>query len=286
MRAELIDFINLPRHNTLTVTATFEPLHFILDPALYPDLISALTAQQAYTFEYLLLGTDFASRASRGPIWLSAQPHSELAEYCLQLCQQHHAGIVIAAADRQQALAHARWLLKVNDGSGGQSWLTYYQPALCAALLGTTDAASMSLLLGPWSALYAPSPQRTPGLSAGWLRWQAEHPGQTPTGALLTLPPRTQPTYVTLRWLYWLDQEHAAFSQPDVKQLPALIDNLNLMLEHQITKCRHLLQLARLITHPCLASEPGVMAILRSTDAAFAKVEQLLALPDSRSTQH
>ncbi|TDF84067.1 DUF4123 domain-containing protein [Pseudomonas sp. H9] len=281
MQEGLIDFIQQPRHNGLM--ATDQPLHFILDQALYPGLVQELAAQHVYAFDFLLIGTDFTSRATNGPIWLSAEPQSDLAQWCMQLCQHHHAGIVIAASDREQALAHARWLLKVNDGTGGQSWMTYYQPALCAALLGTTDASSMPLLLGPWSALYAPSPRHIHGLEPGWLSWQTEHPGQTPTHALLSLPPRTQPTYITLRWVYWLDQEHAAFNSPDVKQLPALIDNLNLMLEHQLTKHRHLLQLAKLITHPSLASEPAVMAILRSTDSAFAKVEQLLALPDSRS---
>lgn len=286
MQTGLIDFINQPRQSTLA--ATSQPLHFILDQALYPDLLKELSAHQGYAFDYLLIGTDFASRASSGPIWLSAQSGSAIAEWCMHLCQHRHAGIAIVATNSELALKHARWLLKVNDGSGGQSWQTYYQPALCAALVGTTQPSSMSLLLGPWSAIYAPSPRHIQGLSPGWLSWQTDHPTQAATSPLFNLPACTEPTYVTLRWVYWLDQQHAAFDHPDVEQLPALIDNLNLMLQHQVYESIHLLQLAVLMVRTDLASQPAVMAILRSADQAFAKVEQLqalMSLPDSRKKQ-
>ncbi|AIL61361.1 DUF4123 domain-containing protein [Pseudomonas alkylphenolica] len=285
MQEGLIDFINLPRQS---LAATSQPLHFILDQALYPDLLKELSAHQGYAFDYLLIGTDFASRASSGPIWLSAQSGSAIAEWCMNLCQHRHAGIAIVATNSELALKHARWLLKVNDGSGGQSWVTYYQPALCAALLGTTQASSMSQLLGPWSAVYAPSPRHIQGLLPGWLRWQTNHPVQVPTTPLFNLPPCTEPTYVTLRWVYWLDQQYAAFHQPDVGQLSPLIDNLNLVLEHQIYESAHLLQLAELMVRTDLATQPAVMTILRGADQAFSKVEQLQALmdlPDSRKKQ-
>ncbi|MDD2048587.1 DUF4123 domain-containing protein [Pseudomonas putida] len=283
MQEGLIEFINQPRQSRLA--ATLQPLHFILDPALYPDLIKELTARQVYAFDFLLIDTDFASLANTGPIWLSTHADSAIAEWCMHLCQHHHAGIVIVASDSEQALKHARWLLKVNDGSGGQSWLTYYQPALCAALFGTTQPSSINLLLGPWSAVYAPSPRHIQGLSPGWLSWQTDHPAQAPTTPLFNLPPCTEPTYVTLRWVYWLDQQHAAFNQPDVEQLAPLIDNLNLLLEHQIYESTHLLQLADLMVRTDLATQPAAMTILRGADPAFAKVEHLQALmgmPDSR----
>lgn len=279
MREGLSEFINLPRQYSPAETA--QPLHFILDPALYPDLFIDLAAHQVFAFDLLFIGTDFASLASTGPIWLSTDANSPAADCCMHLCQHHHAGIAIAAPHSNQALEHARWLLKVNDGSGGQSWVTYYQPALCAALLGTTPPSSMSQLLGPWSAVYAPSTNHIDGLAPGWLSWQLQQPSPTPAGTFFTLSPHTEPVYVTLRWLYWLDQQHAAFNQPDVEQLPALIDNLNLLRQHQIHKGRHLLELAQVMVRTDLASQPAAMAILRSADEAFDKVEQLKMLMDS-----
>ncbi|MET3053078.1 DUF4123 domain-containing protein [Pseudomonas alkylphenolica] len=286
MQEGLIDFINQPRQNTLA--ATSQPLHFILDQVLYPDLLKELTARHVHAFDYLLIGTDFASQASAGPIWLSAQSDSAIAQWCEQLCQHHHAGIAIAATNSELALKHARWLLRVNDGSGGQSLVTYYQPALCAALLGTTQPSSMNLLLGPWSTVYVPSTRHIHGLSPGWLSWQAARSSPAPTSTFFTLSPRTEPVYVTLRWVYWLDQQYAAFNQPDVAKLPPLIDNLNLALQHQIYESAHLLQLAEVLARTDLATQPAAMAILRGADQAFDKVEQLRVLhglPGSRKKQ-
>jgi hypothetical protein len=276
MHVGLIDFIEQPRQTDIAQTSLY--LHFILDQALYPDLLKELTERQVSAFDYLLIGTDFASQANTGPVWISAQSDSTVANWCLQVCQHQHAGIVIAATDRERALKHARWLLKVYDGSGGQSWVTYYQPTLCAAMFSPIEPQAMALLMGPWSAVYAPSTNHIEGLLPGWLSWQTDHPSSIAATTLFTLSSRTEPAYSTLRWVYWIDEQHTAFNDPNVDQLPGLIDNLNLLQQYHIYESAHLLQLADLMVRTNLAAQPAAMSILRSADEAFDKVEQLLAL--------
>lgn len=276
MQEELINFVGLSRQRT--VTASSQGVYFILDQTLYPNLLNELSAQQVAAFDYLLEGTDFTSLADAGPIWLTAQLGSALADWCLELCQHRHGGIVITAIDGELALNHARWLLKVNDGSGGQSWVTYYQPALWAAMAGTTAPQAMPSLLGPWSAVYASSPNHISGLPPGWMNWRTDAPSTMPTANYFTLSPHTEPTYLTLRWVYWIDEQHIALHEPDVERLPLLIDNLNLLRQHQIYESVHLLDLADVLVSESLATQPAAMTILLSSDEAFSKVKQLQAL--------
>lgn len=276
MQDALINFVNQPRQRTVTLSA--QGLYFILDPGLYPNLLDELFARNVAAFDYLLDGTDFTAPANARPIWLTAQWGSALAEWCLELCQQRYAGIVITATDGELALKHARWLLKVNDGSGGQSSVTYYQPALWSAMAGTTAPQAMPLLLGPWSAVYASSPTNIGGMPPGWMSWQTDAPSTLPATNNFTLSPHTEPAYLTLRWVYWIDAQHTALHEPDVEQLPSLIDNLNFLLQQQICESVHLLDLADLVVGGSLSTQPAATAILLSSDAAFSKVKQLRAL--------
>ncbi|MBV7515880.1 DUF4123 domain-containing protein [Pseudomonas sp. PDM25] len=276
MREKLINFVGWSRQRT--VTESSQGVYFILDQMLYPNLLSELSAQPVATFDYLLEGTDFTSLAGTGPIWLTAQWGSALANWCLELCQYRHAGIVITATDGERALNHARWLLKVNDGSGGQSWVTYYQPALWAAMAGTTAPQAMPSLLGPWSAVYASSPNYISGLAPGWMNWQTDIPSTMPAANYFTLSPHTEPAYLTLRWVYWIDEQHIALHEPDVERLPLLIDNLNLLRQHQIYESAHLLNLADVLVSESLATQPAAMTILLSADETLCKVKQLQAL--------
>ena len=280
MHEGLNTFWELPRS-----AASFEAnanLHFIIDQARQPEALKQLySAGSAVEVEYLLQDTEFVSLAETGPIWFSAGQNSELIQLGSRLCQEYGAGLVIQAEDSKRALAHARWLLKVNDGSGGQSLATYYLPELWAAMAIGLAPQAQTQLFGPWSATSSPALRFIGDAPRGWLSWQA--PAQDPVrlqslDAYFSLASSTVPVYRTLRWLYWIDQEHSAFHSPGNAQLPALINNLNTQVEHGIVDGRHLLELADLACGTALIEQPAVMHILRSRARAFEKVEQLQAM--------
>ena len=106
--------------------------------------------------EGLFFRTEFVEIPD-GPLWLVAPRGSKLAAEAAKLCEEHFSGIAISTPAPEKALAHARWLLKANDGSGGQSLLSYHKPSLWAALAYTAEK-TFDQLLGCWSAVYAPAP--------------------------------------------------------------------------------------------------------------------------------
>lgn len=273
MHEGLSEFLKLPRRE---LPMGGNGLHFIIDPARQPEaLVQLYNCGQPIEVEYLLHATEFAHLAESGPIWVSAGRSHQLTQLCARLCHERQAGIAIRAQNAQLALAHARSLLKINDGSGGQSLATYYQPELWAALAMT--ALAQGTLFGPWSAVASPSLVHLQNGPGRWLDWQPPA-GSSSTANPLALADNSENAYGTLRWLYWIDQEHRAFHSPAQAELPALIGNLNTLGEHGITDERHLLRLTELSRGPTLDSRPAVMAILQDRAKAFLKTERLQEL--------
>lgn len=271
----LNEFLALPRRNLHT---DGNSLYFIIDQARQPEALTQLyNCGQPIEVEYLLHATEFVHLAESGPIWIDAGNNQELIQLCARLCLERHAGIAIRALNHKLALAHARSLLKINDGSGGQSLATYYQPALWAALAMTVQGQRE--LFGPWSGVASPALAHSHNGQSDWLDWQRPADStSTATASLLTLAENTENAYGTLRWLYWIDQEHQAFHSPSPTDLPALIGNLDTLGEHGITDERYLLRLASLSRGPALASRPAAMEILQAPARAFIKTERLQGL--------
>ena len=137
---------------------------------------------------------------------------------------------------------------------------------------------STERLFGPWHSVYSPAPRHL-GTKPGWLHWQVDNVGSASfSDSRYSLAPSAQPTYRTLRWLYWLDSHYLEFNSPTPEQLPMLLANLELLVEHSVNEGRWLLRLADLISYGSLGEQDAAMAILRSNTEPFLKVEQLQAL--------
>lgn len=277
----LNQFLAMPRHDfdNLVLQTQQDTLCFIIDPSRSPQALASIQRlDSSATVQSLFNTTDFEALADLGPLWLSAQRESELATLATQLCQATGSGIALATSDAEHALAHARWLLRVNDGSGGHSLLSYYKPSLWAALM-LTAGDSANQLLGTWKTVFSPAPAHYPAGSGGWLNWSAPTTDTNGTNQPpYLLPPTIAAAQRTLRWLYWIDEEHEAFGNLSDKHLPQLIDDLELLAKQGIYEGRHLLKLAPLLSGPALNSQEQIMAILQTSDEAFIKVERLLQL--------
>lgn len=257
-------------------------LYFIIDQARQPKALERLYGTgQSWSPEYLLGNTEYNHLAASGPLWFSAEKDSELAVLGMHLCKEKHAGIIISADDGQRAFAHAQWLIKVNDGSGGQSLATYYLPSFWAALASAVSDTQRAELLGPWRSVYSSVPGYLDSHSDHWMSWnrdtsesdqpQLEH-------ELFSLPQKVMPIYRTLRWVYWIDEVYPAFGSPTEQQLPQVIDNLELLVPQGIYQGRHLVQLPELVSGPAMSEQAEIMAILQSRNEAFVKIEHLKAL--------
>lgn len=253
-------------------------LMFIIDTQRQPDAMARLyQVGEDLSLHYLYAETELAALAQEGPIWFSAPRASGLARLGMQLCQERQAGIVLSAADEQAALAHARWLLRVHDHSGGECLIAFHLPAIWAALALT--AADRAMLLGPWDSVFSPAPceLEPPEL---WLAWSVSgRANDLGSGQARFALAEATPAYIrTLRWAYWIDEEHKAFGSPSLKRLPELIVNLETLVEHRIYEGRHLLKLADLLESSPISERQEVMSILRGAEEAFIKVERLQAL--------
>lgn len=283
MHEGLKDFLARPRGQLNEVLGSLggDLLYFIIDQKRQPDaLVRLYSCGEALTPVLLLDATEYTHLSASGPLWFGASPGSALSLLGAQLCLERQAGIMLRADDDAQALAHARWLMKVNDGSGGQSLATYYLPSFWAALAMTVGEAAAPYLMGPWRSVYSPAPSYLESSNEQWLSWPRERPDALPTPerGYFSLPKALMPTYRTLRWVYWLDEVQPAFDRITAAQLSPLLDNLELLVGQGIYEGRHLLQLSELITSTGLAEKANIMAILQSREEAFMKVEHLKAL--------
>jgi hypothetical protein len=199
-----------------------------------------------------------------------------LAVEATRLCEENHSGIALVAEDATQALAHARWLLRANDGSGGQSLLSYHKPSLWAALAYTAGDTSIQLF-GPWRAVYSPAPSHFGKERGAWLSWTAKSELKwRGDGPAFNLPDNAAKIQARLGWLYWVDEQYAAFGEPGDDRINEIAENLDLLLKNNIYEGDHLLKLASVVDGPLLESRPEAMAILQSREESFIKVEQLM----------
>ncbi|MFH0020371.1 DUF4123 domain-containing protein [Pseudomonas fluorescens] len=273
LEAPRYSFEELPRESS-DVT-----LCFIIDRVRQPEAMSRLyRVGEPVEAQALFLNTDFAEIAADGPLWLVAPWGSRLAAEAAKLCEENYSGIALTTADPIKSLAHARWLLRANDGSGGQSLLSYHKPSLWAAL-AYTSGESLHQLFGPWQRIYSPAPAHFGRNRGRWLSWRAvselEWLGDV---SAFNLPPEAPSVQAHLGWVYWADEQYAAYGDPTDEQLPHLVANLQTLVDHNIYEGRHLLKLGAITNGPLLETQPEVMAILQSREESFIKVQQLQQL--------
>lgn len=264
---------------TLNALEPVEVLTFIIDQAIESDALASLY-QLGEPFEpsLLLKDTEFDALAWKGPLCFGAKPSSVLAEQAAVLCLARRCGMVLAAPAPEQALAHVRTLLKVDDGSGGQSLLSLGNPHLWAALVLTAGPGAPRLF-GPISQVLTPVPAYLEVAEHPWYLWPAPTQRQV-DGPQRTydLPPGFLATARTLRLLYWLDSEHAIFDSPKGGEVATAVANLETLIEHGMSEGRHLKQLHGHVNGPLLLDDAHAMAILRSDAKPSAKSEQLAGL--------
>lgn len=275
MHEGLNDFIAKLEQSIPALPANQPTWHFVIDQQTVPDAQAKVFAVDEPTEQILLFQrTDFHHLADQGPLWFSAEAGSALQQLGESLCQQHSAGIALCAEDRDAAIAHACWLLTVNDGSGGQSLINYYRPDIWAAMALT----SSEQLFAPWSAVYSPAPHALGARPQHWIGWHAPLDYSPNTVQKhYSLAASTQLTQRTLRWVYWIDRHYTKFNAPHGQQLPAIVDNLELLVDHGISEGRWLVRLADLVSRTRLEEQEPVMAILRGKADPFIKVDQILA---------
>ena len=265
-----------PRYNFSDLPAASESLCFIIDRGLQPEaLVRLYRTGEPVVSQGLFFSTDFAAMPD-GPLWLVAPKGSKVAAEAAKLCKERFSGIAISTPDPAKALAHARWLLKANDGSGGQSLLSFHKPSLWAALTYTADK-TFDQLMGCWSAVYCPAPKHFGEHRGPWLAWVANEKSTWPGArAAFNLPEAAAQVQARLGWLYWVDEEYASFDEPGDDRLNDIADNLDLLLQCNIYDGDHLLKLGHVVNGPLFETQPGIMAILQSKDESFIKVDRLL----------
>lgn len=265
-----------PRYNFSDLPAASESLCFIIDRGLQPEAFVRLyrTGEPVVSQE-LFFSTDFAEMPD-GPLWLVAPKGSKVAVEAAKLCEERFSGIAISTPDPEKALAHARWLLRANDGSGGQSLLSFHKPSLWGALAYTADE-TFDQLLGCWSAVYSPAPMHFGQQRGPWLSWIAKEKSTwLDDRAPFNLPQIAAQVQARLGWVYWVDEEYAAFDKPGDERLNDIADNLDLLLKSNIYDGDHLLKLGHAVNGPLFETQPEIMAILQSKDESFIKVDRLL----------
>lgn len=248
---------------------------FIFDQNQNPELMGSLRASSLglpYTALPLFACTGNLHMASHGPLWCQFPPHSTLSRGALYRASKYVNGIALEAEEPIAAQLHARDLLYLHEGYG-LSLSAYYRPAKWAALALTAQPG----LFGPWRRVYSPAPKHIGNPRGPWLCWHAPAAGD-PLQPPYRQADDTSAVHRTLRWLYWLDQHFEAFGQPTPAQLPALLANLEFLVDHDIIEAGWLLKLAKLCRSRPVAERPDVMAILGEFDVPYHHFKRLLAL--------
>lgn len=275
-------FLTQPRTTTNSVIKApqGQSICFIIDQSRQPRTLERLYGLgQPLEQDSLFRGTEFESLNDLGPIWLSAPESPELSQLAADLCLERNAGICVLTEDLQQAKEHARWLLKANDSSGGQSLLSYYRPSLWTAMALTSES-QLRQLMGPWLSVFSPAPKHFGAGPSQWMGWCSERgvlAAERPTS--FTLPEGGATTQRDIGWIYWVDEHHESFGEPSEEELDVIISNLAFLAEHRITQGRHLLRLGHLLSRAPLDVQPEVLKILAANEAPFVKVKKLETLP-------
>ena len=258
-----------------------EQLTFVIDLGTEPSALAQLY-QVGQPFEPTLLLKDstFDARAWQGPFSFSTEPQSPLALKAAALCLEKRCGMAILAHDEAQVLAHVRTLLKVNDGCGGQSYLSLGRPYLWAAL-ALTAGPRAPRLFGPVDHVLTPAPMNLQLSENPWYLWSApEGQRRIEGGGSYDLPPEFTVAARTLRLLYFLDADYASFGAQGVSQVTVALANLELLIDHGVSFIEHLIRLASQINGPLLANNPQAMAILSGDEMGFVKAKRLAQLAE------
>ncbi|WXL24751.1 DUF4123 domain-containing protein [Ectopseudomonas mendocina] len=247
---------------------------FIIDQQAVPDIqVQIYKSGEDGAPTQLYRGSQFEHLADIGPLCFRAKAGSALQHLGEKLCQEHKGGIGLITTDYQAAVKHARDLLVVNDGSGGQSLITYYKRDMWAALALTANDG----LYGSWQSVFSPAPMHIGNKTGCWLNWMPNSE-EGPRSNRYNMPANTNAFHRNIRWVYWVDEHFELFNKPETAQLPALIDNLELLVDHGIYEGRWIVRLAGLASRFDLSRQPAVMTILRSDARPFNKVDELEAL--------
>ncbi|PAU85952.1 hypothetical protein CK507_17515 [Pseudomonas sp. WN033] len=278
----LEQFLAQPRTVTdsMIIPPQGQSLCFIIDQCRQPQALERLYALgQPIEQDNLFLGTEFDSLTSQGPIWISSPETNKLSMLAAELCLEHNAGICLLTEDAQRAQAHARWLLKVKDGSGGHSLLSYYRPSLWAAM-ASTSGQTLPNLMGPWLSVFSPAPRNFGDSSGQWISWRsANHLSPDYSNTYFELAPDCVAMQRELGWVYWIDEHYQAFPEPLGDKLSMVVSNLSFLARHRIKQGRHLLRLNHIVASAPLETWPEALEILAGNEASFIKVKKLERLP-------
>ena len=248
-----------------------QPLCFLIDRVRQPDALAKLYGlSHSPEIELIFQQTEFSSLRDHSPIWVTTYAQSEAARLAASLCSDRRSGIALTSAEPAAALRQARRLCKATDPEGGFSLVRYYDPAFWSAWAMTWPTAD---LYGPWSRVYTPSGELEQNT---WRVWQST---KEPTGAKPQAPSVSRETLLAfrvIRWWYWINSQPQGSAFSD-KELPLVIENLQLLTEHGIEEGRHLQRLLPVLGSTAWVERSEVMALLRSDLPAHKKVTTLEA---------
>ncbi len=236
-------------------------------PAAWKVLMTS-GPQVKYSADYLFSRTPFEPYQAQGPTWFVVN------EVCVaglaDICHQRPAGIALSCADPVKALAHARTLLSMTP----PNVLGIHNPAAWAAL-AMEYRGDQACLFGAWSEVYSPVPSANPSARV-WHAWTSETPATDACQYPLALPNSLYSTYKDLRWVHWLRRNPLHFAEVPDTELPRVVANLNVLVEHGIGRDCDLLPLSALVIEGDLREREDLLPILTSSERRHRRVEQLL----------
>ncbi|MFP6859977.1 DUF4123 domain-containing protein [Pseudomonas sp.] len=268
----------------LTQTQRAEPwqgeegtLYMLIDSVRQPRVEEQLfQLSEDVEIKPLFQGTAFAELNDVSPLWVHLPAGGAMAAKAAQLCLDNRSGILLTStADAQSSLAHARRLLQMRSAEYGLALARFYDPAFWSALALTVPTPA---LFGPWETVFTPPANPS---DSGWRVWQREEQDQedlADTGYPLSLQASTLAAVDELRWWYWVRALEAEASKALADaQLPLVLSNLCLLIEHGIEEGRHLQSLLPHLQQQ-LSERPEVMEMLRRDLPAFEKAQRLEGL--------
>jgi hypothetical protein len=251
------------------------PVYCIIDRVRQPKALQHLYQQDGVNgIERLFQGTTFSEMNDVSPLWLPIKPETALAAKAIELCRTNRSGIFLTcSAPPKIAFQHAQRLLRMNATTHGDSLARFYDPAFWSALALTTCAQK---LYGPWQSVYTPPANPDDQMWRTWQRPEGANETLNEEGYPLLLQDSTLAASNEIRWWYWVRaRQSESANEPGNDQLPIVLDNLNLLVEHGIDEGRHLERLLPHLSLQALQDSPEFMNVLRSDMPAFEKVQRL-----------
>ncbi|BAQ82032.1 DUF4123 domain-containing protein [Pseudomonas sp. St29] len=224
--------------------------------------------------EQVFQGTAFAELNQVSPLWLHVDVQSPALSEVARLCQARRSGVLLTSnTDPSKALQHARRLLQMHSPTHGAALARFYDPAFWSALALTTASP---FLFGPWHSVYTPPAHPDDRMWRVWEQAEVVSEVSHDVGYPLRLPDSTLPAADEIRWWYWVRayQAETAGSLAD-EQLPRVLANLRLLVEHGVDEGRHLGPLLPHLSQRSLREHPRLMEVLRSELPAFEKIQRL-----------